>query len=51
METFEIALIVLGVVLALVAVVTLAHGSVWAVSPQSSSSANAIGKALGGWWP
>jgi hypothetical protein len=31
----------------LVAVVIVAHSNVWAVSPQSSSSANAIGKALG----
>ena len=31
----------------LIAVVFLAHGSVWAASPQNPSSANAIGKALG----
>lgn len=31
----------------LVAVVTMAHNSVWAASPQNASSANAIGKALG----
>lgn len=31
----------------LAAVATLAHSSLWAASPQSPSSANAIGKALG----
>jgi hypothetical protein len=31
----------------LTAVATLAHSSVWAASPQSPSSANTIGKALG----
>ena len=31
----------------LAAVATLAHSSLWATTPQSQSSANAIGKALG----